>query len=323
VISLVATIASVIAVAGASTASSAVATPSWSEAVRLPGVRSLAAVSCPSRGFCMAVGNGEAVAYKSGHWRTAKKIDSHGSQEGGLLTVSCVSASFCLAGDGDGYAFVYHGASWSRPRLVAPAGFAEISCSAASFCGALDTNGDALFFDRSRWSARRLIPNSSQPLSISCVSGRFCMALDGTSTSAWRLTGGHWLAAGSLGVSTPMGGSEPNTPSAVGCSGRKFCAALDDFGDAFTWAHGKWSRADRFDPNLEQGSGSVSCPANDACAAVDSNGLTTRWDGQTWSSAQQIDSQGGDLQAISCATAWFCAAVDGRGRVLTYDVRKS
>ena len=42
-----------------------------------------------------------------------------------------------------------------------------------------------------------------------------------------------------------------------------------------------------------------------------------------WSSGTLIDSSlGGNTDAISCPRAGFCAAVDAKGNVLTYDVRR-
>lgn len=142
------------------------------------------------------------------------------------------------------------------------------------------------------------------------------MALDGTSTGAWRLEGARWVSSGSIDASNPVGGSEPNVGSAIACSGPNFCAALDNFGEAFTWAHGKWSRRVTFDRNLLDGFDAVSCPSPNACVVVDGNGLTTRWDGHSWARARRIDNAG--LTDLSCAAGQFCVAVDARGRALTF-----
>jgi hypothetical protein len=292
--------------------------PRWSEPSQLAGVRFLTAVSCPSSTFCVAVGGGRAVTDRDGHWGRGRKIDANTSINSGLVTVSCVSATFCVAGDGRGNAFVYNGTSWSRPTQVSSIGLAQISCGSRTFCGALDLVGRrAMFFNGSAWSKPASIPGSSQPLSISCRPWGFCMALDGTSTGTWRLKGGHWFGSGSLNASNPVGGSEPNVGSAISCSGPRFCAALDNFGEAFTWSRGKWSRRFKFDPSLLDGVDAVSCTSWQACVVVDGDGITTRWNGQAWSPLRRIDIKAG-LTDVSCATGSFCVAVDDRGRVLTY-----
>ena len=290
----------------------------WSQPTKLSGVRLLRAVSCVSQSFCMAVGGGQAVAYASGSWGRPQTIDSHSDINNGLVTVSCVSASFCAAGDGVGNAFIYNGSRWSSPKLVTTAGLAQVSCGTVTFCGAVDINGDALFYDGSRWSRPKPIPGSSQSLSISCPSAGSCMAMDATGTRAYRLSAGSWSTAGAIQTSEPSGGSEPNVASAVACSSPEFCAALDDFGEAFTWAGGRWSGHHAFDKNLLAGSDAVSCPATTACLAVDENGVATRWNGATWSPKQPIDPGRGGLTDVACGSPRFCVAVDIRGRALIY-----
>lgn len=191
------TLAAVIAILGLGVAVSAstAARPQWSRPSKVIGVHLLRGVSCASRSFCMAVGGGQAVAYSSGHWARPQTIDSHTDINNGLVTVSCVTASFCAAGDGAGNAFVYNGTSWSSPALVTAAGLSQLSCGTTTFCGAVDVNGDGLFYNGSNWSTPQAIPGSSQALEISCPTGRFCMAMDGNGTGAYRLAASGWPPA--------------------------------------------------------------------------------------------------------------------------------
>ena len=314
------TLAAVIAILGLGVAVSAstAARPQWSRPSKVIGVHLLRGVSCASRSFCMAVGGGQAVAYSSGHWARPQTIDSHTDINNGLVTVSCVTASFCAAGDGAGNAFVYNGTSWSSPALVTAAGLSQLSCGTTTFCGAVDVNGDGLFYNGSNWSTPQAIPGSSQALEISCPTGRFCMAMDGNGTGAYRLAAGSWMAAGQIRTSQPSGGSEPDVASAVSCSGPHFCAALDDFGEAFAWSGTGWSRPHGFDSNLLAGSDAVSCPSKTACTAVDDNGFATRWTGHRWSRKRRIDRGRAGLSDVSCATGRFCVAVDVRGHALVF-----
>ncbi len=289
----------------------------WSKPSNVTGVKLLRAVSCVSRRFCVAVGGGQAVAYRSGAWGRPRTVDRHRGINDGLVTVSCASTKFCVAGDGAGDVFTYNGTRWSAPRLVTTAGLLELSCRTRTFCGAVDIAGDALFYDGVSWSHPQRIPGASQPQVISCPSVGFCMAID-IGSSAYRLSGGSWVPAGSLRTSNPRGGSEPNVASAISCSGRRFCAALDDFGEAFTWSGGGWSRPHRFDANLLAGFDAVSCRSRTACMAVDGSGFATRWNGTTWSPKQRIDRPGEALSDVSCGGARFCIAVDIRAHALIY-----
>jgi len=300
--------------AGAATAAGSPAR--WSAPSKVPGIGMLRAVSCATPDFCMAVGGRQAVVYRSGSWRRPWTIDRHGSLNLGLLTVSCVATSFCAAGDGAGRVFLYDGTRWSAPRLVAGAGLAQLSCATRSFCGALDIRGEVAFYDGHSWSSPRRLAPASQPSLISCPLAGFCLALD--FTQAYRLSGRSWLAAGSINPSPPPEGSEPDVASALSCPGRRFCASLDDFGDAFTWTGGRWSRAHRFDPTLLAGTDAVSCATRTSCQAVDGNGYESRWNGRRWSPRRRIDPAAALLAAVSCPTAHFCLAVDFRGRALIY-----
>lgn len=285
--------------------------PHWSRPSRLTGVRSLGAVSCPSASFCMAVGGAQAVAYVDGVWTAPQMINPGANVNSGLGTVSCGSAAFCMAGTDDGRAFMYDGRTWSAPTRVLSGGIAQISCAGRS-CWALDELGHASFFNGSEWSRPRQTDLSNPALS--CTSVGFCMAVTGTETD--RLTGGRWVAAGSLEVSEPQGGSEPNVGEAVSCSSATFCVALDNFGEAFTWAGGQWSRAFKFDPGLMNEGDAVSCASQSDCVVVDGQGVTTTWNGRTWSASRRIDTINGGLNDVSCPTPQFCIAVDASGQAL-------
>jgi len=305
--------------ATAGTATAGAAQPAgWSSPAKVPGTRLLLAVSCPSTTFCMAVGDGDAVAYGGGRWSSPKPIDRNRSENGGLVTVSCVSDRFCMAGDGSGDAVGFDGSSWSRPVLVSSAGLAQLSCATTRFCLALDTNGDAAVFDGSTWSAPRPIPGSSQPLFVACATSSFCMAIDGNAAGAYRFDGHRWQTAGQLDVSNPTGGSEPNVGSGVACPSARFCAALDDFGEAFVWSGSSWSGPHSFDPALLTASDAVSCASARFCQVVDERGLATAWNGRSWSPARRIDPTNDNLADVSCPSNGFCVAVDASGRALYY-----
>jgi hypothetical protein len=112
-------------------------------------------VSCSSTVFCYAVGHGtdadggpaggEAVRYSHG-WQPAHTI----VPDAFLVTVSCTSPSFCMAGSDEGQGVkIYTGAAWSAD-IVPPYDTGEgdgadsesVSCLSAQFCNVIYYDGD-------------------------------------------------------------------------------------------------------------------------------------------------------------------------------------
>jgi hypothetical protein len=269
------------------------------------GVKLLVAVSCASRRFCMAVGGRQAVAYRAGVWQRPVRIDPHSNINTGLVMVSCASARLCAARDGVGETFIYNGRRWLG--TISPK--RRPSCAASALLRVLR---------QVRLDCLPPIPGGAQALqTISCPSLGFCMELDITN-SAYRLSRRRWVHAGSIRASSPAGGSEPNVASAISCSSGHFCAALDDFGEAFIWTGRGWSRPHTFDRNLLAGGDAISCPSKTTCMAVDYDGVASAWNGITWSPAQRIDASHAYLSDVSCPTARFCIAIDQRARAVIY-----
>jgi hypothetical protein len=71
-------------------------------------------VSCPASSFCAAVdgGGGNVVTFDGGSWAAPVNLDPKAARSVSgpvlifLMSVSCVSAVFCVAGDSIGDAFV-------------------------------------------------------------------------------------------------------------------------------------------------------------------------------------------------------------------------
>jgi len=304
--------------AGASANKGSGGPPRWSAPTKVPGVKGLFAVSCPTARFCVAVGHDDAVSYAKGHWSAPIPLGTDGTINGGLTAVSCTSTEFCMAGSGAGDTFTFDGTSWSALGTLSPTGLSQISCATPTFCGALDINGASYFYNGSQWSSAVTIPAASQSQWISCPVHGTCVAVDGTATDVNRYDNGKWSALGTIAPSTPTGGSEPDEPSAISCAGTRFCAALDNFGEAFTWHGGRWSGPTRFDANLLDGVDAVSCASPTSCMLVDDDGIAAAWNGSSWSKGSQIDGAPGSLTDVSCATATSCMAVDARGRAIRY-----
>jgi len=127
------------------------------QAAQNKAVPSVAALSCTSSSFCVAVDAfGRAFTYR-GSWSGPEPVDTDSARVGsglGLSAVSCTSSTFCVAVDDRGDALTYDGTSWSTPAQVDPTlGLASVSCASPTFCMALDDLGHATRYDGTRWSA--------------------------------------------------------------------------------------------------------------------------------------------------------------------------
>jgi hypothetical protein len=224
-----------------------------------------------------------------------------------LVSVSCPSASFCVAVDYSGHALTYNGTAWSTPVDIDGNNMLRsVFCPSASFCTAVDGNGRVLTYNGTAWSAPVDIDGSNFLASVSCPSASFCAAVDGT---------GKVLTYNGTAWSAPVNIDPGNVLGSVSCPSASFCAAVDTFGNALMYKGVSWFAPDDIDGSNQLGS--VSCPSASFCAAVgDESALT--WNGAAWSAPTDIDGSN-FLISVSCPSASFCATVDTSGNVLTYN----
>jgi hypothetical protein len=282
----------------------------------IPGGSGFDAVDCPSTGSCVALlGDAASVQLNGSTWSSpilTEKI----ARSLAPVELTCVSASLCLTYDGLGRVLTYNGHSWSRPVLVEPAStggtISDISCASARFCAIVDSNGDASFYDGEEWSRLAPVADSSGLAALSCPAVGVCFAVDDQTGEAYRYANGRWSISANLNLSTPQGGSEPNSLNAISCDSRIFCVALDDFGDAFTY-DGKWSSNPHTFDNIELGNDELSCTAAQRCVIVDDSNDVIDFDNGAWSAAQHLHSSKATLNDVSCATKTQCIIVDGSG----------
>ena len=103
-----------------------------------------------------------------------------------LESVSCPTASFCIATDGvNGNVFAWNGSSWSSPDSIGYlfGGLFSVSCPTASFCAAVDGYGAVLTYNGSSWAYPVVIDPSDAGsgivlTSVSCPTASFCAAVD-------------------------------------------------------------------------------------------------------------------------------------------------
>src|SRR5579871_2409011 len=97
-------------------------------------------------------------------WGAPTHLD-HSQASENPTSVSCPSASFCMAVLQSGYAARYDGTTWSQPtRLPSAATLGEpdsVSCPTVRFCLAVDARDAAtLIYKNSRWSSGGTVPGT-------------------------------------------------------------------------------------------------------------------------------------------------------------------
>jgi hypothetical protein len=287
------------------------------------------------------------AASARGTWSAPSDIDGSRTFE----SVSCPSATFCIAVDSTGYASNYNGSSWSSLSDIDEGEsqfLQQVSCPSAKFCVAVDETGEALTYNGSSWSS----PSVISPLpSVSCPSASFCAAV-GDEGNALTYNGSSWSSPsdvdGSNGFesvscpsasfcvavdyegnaltyngsswSSPSDVDGSNTLTSVSCPSASFCVAVDYEGNALTYNGSSWLSPSDIDGSTYLNS--VSCPSTSFCVAVDHEGNALTYNGSSWSSPSDIDGSN-ILSSVSCPSAGFCVAVDGDGNALTYTSTKT
>jgi len=114
----------------------------WSQPQQLDG-GALTSVSCATSSFCVATSSGDdAFIYSNGTWSAPSQLVGADSSAANLISVSCPASGQCVAvGHWDTY--TYSGGRWAQGHLVENTSFlASVSCASASFCVAADNVGN-------------------------------------------------------------------------------------------------------------------------------------------------------------------------------------
>ena len=239
-------------------------------------------------------------------------------------SVSCPSATFCMAVLGSGYAASYNGTTWSKPARLpsADAQPGSVSCPAASFCMAVDAQDSSAFrFNGSTWSSAPAISDPDSGglpgmASVSCSSPSFCAAVD-NGANAFTFNGTSW---------SPATAVDPgNQLSTVSCPAASFCAAVDYGPNVVTFNGSTWAAPVSIDPGSHLQA--VSCASASFCVAMDRRGKAFTFNGSTWAApvtalpnGLTMGEGGISWPVVSCPASDFCAAVDGAdGNVATFN----
>jgi serine/threonine protein kinase len=222
-----------------------------------------------------------------------------------LTSVSCTSATLCMAVDYHGNVLTYNGSIASAPISIdGTHPLNSISCTSPTFCAVLGTG--AMTYNGSGWSAPTLIDGTNYLESISCTSDTFCVAVDGKGNALYY-DGSSWSA--------PVSIDDANELDSISCASSTFCAAVDSVGDALTYNGTSWSA-----PSLvsDTGLNAVACPSVTFCVAVATDTALT-YNGSAWSTPTVVYQSTADLYSVSCSSNTFCVAIDGKGNALLYD----
>jgi len=176
----------------------------WSAPRNVDPGGTVRAVSCVKGPFCVAVG-ADAETLKGTTWT------SHGPiAPVDLDSAACVSAGFCVVGDGVGDAYRWSNGSFSSQGMIDPDdSLSGLSCPSTSFCSAVDSNGNALFFAPPPLITTLKLPPATK-------SHRYVVSL----TAEGALVGpGAWhVVAGSFpdGLKLSVAGEISGTPKSTG-----------------------------------------------------------------------------------------------------------
>jgi hypothetical protein len=352
-------------VAGAVYSSPAtVSASNWStmaNTVTTPGTGTQAgAVSCVTSVFCVAVTGGSptsilpplgppsgllayAELWNGTTWSPMTLPTVIGATADTLVSVSCVTTSFCLA---VGYATVsgassilmeqWNGSAWALVTAPAVPGangpsLYGVSCTSATFCQAVGGAGGgsgapiALQWNGSTWSVQTIgLPsnaNNGALLSASCTTTSFCMAVGAGSNGAYLVSMAYtWNGATWTQTTLPPTGTIFVT-AYVSCVGLSFCAATagnpGPVNQILTWNGSSWSMAQNVPTPTGGGTlDGISCFSATSCAAVGTNGAATQvltFNGQSWTQVSNppIGAPGTantGLFGVDCLTDWSCVA---------------
>jgi hypothetical protein len=289
----------------------------------------LASVSCPYGSWCMAVGSWSASqqspsrtlaeAWNGTGWQILAIPDPAGSAASSLTSVSCISATRCMAvGDhaSGTFAEAWNGASWqilTTPALAASS-LTAVSCTSAGCMavGGYGTHALAEAWNGASWQVLETGTPSgttaSKLTSVSCTTARRCMAVGYAAAANWLQgqlpiaevwNGASWQI---LPTPDPLPG-QINSFWSVSCSGAASCmavggsevnqgaGALPSFAEA--WNGSNWQLVKAANPpsGRRQLTG-VSCTAAARCMAVGNstsieaaNGsgpYAEAWNGTSW-----------------------------------------
>ncbi len=259
---------------------------------------------------CAAMGAEPTVSHTG--WLVASGADP----SGGIVGVSCGSATTCVAIDANGHYLKYRATDgWSDPESTGDdQTLSSLSCPSVTVCVAGDEGGDIITYDGTNWSAPSQVDASGWIMSISCPSTSFCVAVD-AGGKAVTYDGNSWSAPATIDSETETIGSYTFTVGipleSVSCASASLCVVGDVYGREVTYTDSTWSSPQSLFSGGNYAMTMVACPSASLCLAVDEGG---DWAESTnpaggspmWSSPSAIGPTVAAVSGLSCASYTFC-----------------
>jgi hypothetical protein len=245
-------------------------------------------------------------------WSTPSLFDTNG----GVTSVSCASAAYCAAVDGNGNIMSYNGSAWSTAE-TSDDQLESVSCPSTSHCAAVGydfTGGNVFSFSGGGWSSPESLDSGYKLHSISCPTSTFCEV--GAAVNVFTVQGTSESGPDAIDQSNTQTNESGYGLPSMSCTSTTFCATVDGSGNVFILSGSAWSAPEPIDAGTQLDS--VSCASPSFCAAVDSKGNAFSYNGSAWSPARPIDSNTA-IEAVSCPSTSFCVAVDANGGALTFN----
>jgi hypothetical protein len=197
---------------------------------------------------------GNVITYNGSAWSSLMSLDPI---EGGVGSISCPTARYCVAVDAESRVLTYDGSRWTLRSIFASPGLGVVSCPTTSFCAAGHTMGYILTYNGRRWSLSESIDSINSNIGdVSCPTANFCAALD-SNGNVLTFNGSRWSSPEMIDRSRRVG--------AISCPTARFCVAVGS-NEAITYEHGLWSSPVTVAGDLAD----VSCPTARFCVAVGS-----------------------------------------------------
>jgi hypothetical protein len=244
------------------------------------------------------------------------------SGSGGVTTVSCASATYCVAGDLTGGVSTYNGTTWSTPVTIDAAhAIASMSCPTVTFCVATDRSGNYIVWNSGSWGRPTAFasPQSPAMVAVSCTSPNFCLAVGRTANFApadFYYLDGTWYPDAVAFASTDI------IPfDAVSCTSSFVCLATDQGGGVMTFTFTSSltpqlthpASPTQIDPGVQGYTGaSISCVSASSCVVGSFANQVSTYNGTTWTTTAVFPSTSLGV-LVSCAQS-TCVASDSSGQ---------
>ena len=244
-------------------------------------------------------------------------------------SISCPSASLCVAGDNASDLLISTDpsggrAAWTVDPLPVPepTTIGGVSCPTVSFCLAVDSSGRVIWSTNpaggpSAWRVSEAnVPN---PITrVSCASPTLCVAIGGESVYATTDPAG--TAPWHVAAITPV----PDILTGVACPSTTLCVVATSTGEVLTSQDAGDPSPTWTSPAALPGSTprnyvtDLSCPNAGFCAAADSGAVVTTTDPAggpgTWTTQPVTNATW-----VSCASTSLCVALVGRDVLTSTD----